>query len=72
MGACSTDVLLNISSFWGCRVRPDIFLLRALPAADCDTKLLLSSSVLSSGHVFDLASKKHPKNENQGELVYLA
>ena len=28
--------------------RPDIFLLRALPAADCDTKLLLSSSVLSS------------------------
>ena len=48
VGACSTDVLLNISSFWGCRVRPDLFLLRALPAADCDTKLLLSSSVLSS------------------------
>ena len=29
-------------------------------------------SKLEAGSVFDLASKKHPKNENQGELVYLA
>ena len=29
-------------------------------------------SASATGSVFDLASKKHPKNENQGELVYLA
>ena len=47
--ACST-ALFNFSFFlfWGCRERPDFFLLRALPAADCDTELPLRSSVLSS------------------------
>ena len=40
--------LIFLPPFWGCRERPDFFLLRALPAADCDTELLLRSSVLSS------------------------
>ena len=40
--------LIFFSPFRGCRERPDFFLLRALPAADCDTELLLGSSVLSS------------------------
>ena len=34
--------------YGGFRERPDFFLLHALPAADCDTELLLRSSVLSS------------------------
>ena len=40
--------LIFFSPFRGCRERPDFFLLRALPAADCDTELPLRSSVLSS------------------------
>ena len=42
------SLLFSFLLFWGCRERPGFFLLRALPAADCDTELLLRSSVLSS------------------------
>ena len=42
------SLIFSFFLFWGCRERPDFFLLRALPAADCDTELPLRSSVLSS------------------------